>query len=171
MNTKRSDKQFPIESPQINFQVGKFVEENSSLISDYKNAEIILSIEINQQGAYLFFENISCFGGLPTGSGGKVAVLLENEASFLAGLLFMKRGCSILPFSFTKRDLSLLQKYSPQKLELKKITNLDELNVDVLVVGDTFDNTKKYSTQLLVFKPLIAYTPREIKEQLIFYAE
>ncbi len=164
VETKRSDKTFPIKSPELNVIIGKYIEENSELEFKFKNQNITLYIEINQDGVYLFTEKINCFGGLPTGVSGKVALLVENKASILAGLMFMKRGCEILPLVYSKQEISLLQKYSPQKLKLKIVKDLSEFNKEVLVVGDNFDNKKDYPVNL-VFRPLIAFSEEEINEK------
>ena len=50
VETKRSDKNFPIKSPDLNVLIGKYVEENSDFKFQFKNPEITLHIEINQDG-------------------------------------------------------------------------------------------------------------------------
>ncbi len=173
VETKRSDKSFPIKSPDLNVLIGKHIEENSALKFDFKNPDLVLNIEINQDGTYLFDSVEKCFGGLPTGVEGKVILLVENKASLLAGLMFMKRGSSVVPIAFNEMDITLLQQFSPEKLELKIVKDFNELkklvsekNYDVLVVGDNFENRKDYSNNLLMFKPLIAYSDKEIEMKL-----
>tara|TARA_Y100000310_G_C20617622_1_gene781502 strand:+ start:822 stop:1631 length:810 start_codon:yes stop_codon:yes gene_type:complete len=166
IETKRSDKRFPIKSPEINIEVGKYIEENSNLEFQLKGSDVILNIEINQEGVFIFTEIVRCFGGLPTGVEGRVNLLVENDASLLAGLLMMKRGVTVVPVRFDECDISLLGKFSPQKIESKKVDGLSELNGDVLVVGDNFDNYKKRETESLVLRPLIGYSKEEIKEEL-----
>jgi tRNA uracil 4-sulfurtransferase len=165
IKTKRSDKRFPIKSPDFDVLVGKHIEENSELKFNY-TPESTLNIEINQNGTFLFLEVITCFGGLPTGVEGTVNVLIENEASLLAGILFMKRGTNILPFAYEDKDITLLQKYSPIDLRLEIETDFENLKQECLVVGDNFDNLKKYDTELLTFRPLIAYSDEQIKTEL-----
>jgi len=166
---KRSDKRFPLTSPEINIVMGKYIEEHTSLKFDGLHPDHLLGVEINQEGAYLFLEIIPCFGGLPTGVEGRVMVLLENEASILAGLLLMKRGCDIVPVAFSLFDISLLQQYSPRKLELSLIQSLDEISargMEVVVSGQCFDDYKKYDTHLTVLRPLIHYNEEEVRKQL-----
>jgi tRNA uracil 4-sulfurtransferase len=173
VETKRSDKSFPIKSPELSISVGKFIEENSDFEFKFKNQDITLHIEINQNGVYLFIEKIDCFGGLPTGVEGKVLLLIENSASLLAGLMFMKRGCFIIPVAYSEKDVSLLQKFYPQELKLKIIKDFSELqkfsedyHIETLVVGDNFETKKDYDSDLLIFRPLIAFNEKEIKEKL-----
>jgi adenylyl- and sulfurtransferase ThiI len=173
VETKRSDKTFPIKSPDLNVIIGKHLEENSEMEFKFKNQDLTIYIEINQDGVYLFTEIVRCFGGLPTGVEGKVLLLIESSASLLAGLSFMKRGCDVIPLAYSKQDISLLQKYSPKELKLKIVKDVKELNqfatenhLDTLVVGDNFDNKKDYQRDLLIFKPLIAFSDKEIEEKL-----
>lgn len=170
---KRSDKRFPLTSPEINIQLGRHIEANTSLKFQGENYDNLLGVEINQDGAYLFLEVISCFGGLPTGVEGKVPVMIENEASLLAGLLFMKRGCDILPVALKDRDISLLQKFSPVELRLQKFSDLSEMERflqrgkhSILVSGQNFLGYERLKMNLTLLRPLIAYSEEEIKREL-----
>ena len=174
--TKRSDKSFPITSPEFNKMIGEYVEQKTPLRFSSVSPECVLEIEINQKGAYLFFETIACGGGLPIGVEGKVLLLVENEASLLAGLLFMKRGCSVVPVALTEKDISLLQEFSPVELKLYVVKGFPELeklateeNISVLATGQVLDDHSKYKTNLILMKPLIAYTKKQIQEQLKWY--
>jgi thiamine biosynthesis protein ThiI len=171
--TKRSDKTFPIISPEFNRMIGGYIETKTSLLFSSSTPDTILEIEINQEGAYLFTETITCFGGLPTGVEGKALLLVEDEASLLAGLLFMKRGCSVIPVAFEKKDISLLQQFSPVDVRLQLINNIQELedmtkksNISILISGQNLNHKKEYNTDLLVMRPLIAYSDSKIKEEL-----
>lgn len=174
VETKRSDKNFPIKSPELNRLVGEHIEKNSLLTFKMETPNHILHIEINQKGTYLFTDITSCFGGMPTGIEGKVVLLVENEASILAGILMMKRGTTILPVSLTgNKELSLLNSFSPTKLNLKLFNTNEEIEkfafderIDILVTGQHLENFEKAKTQLVIFRPLIGYNKKEVKEQL-----
>ena len=170
---KRSDKRFKLTSPEINIQLGKYIEANTSLKFKGEEYDHLLGVEINQDGAYLFTEVLNCFGGLPTGVEGKVPVLIENEDSLLAALLFMKRGCDIVPVSLKERDISLLQKFSPTHLNLHLFKNSKEMESflergkhAVLVCGESFSNYQKKEIRLTLLRPLIAYSSEQIKREL-----
>lgn len=165
VETKRSDKSFPIRSLEMNALVGEYIDNNSKLKFS-SAADIVFRIEINQQGVYMFLETVKCFGGLPAGVEGKVHLLVEDQASLLAGLMFMKRGCDLFPASLEEKDISLLQKFSPKELKLKMIKSLGDLQEEVLVSGQNFKNFKKYNTKLVVMRPLISYTDEMIQEEL-----
>lgn len=166
IEARRPDKSFPVKSPELKILVGKYIEEkNQNLKFSFENPQTVLEIEIAQDGAYLFMETIPCFGGLPTGVEGKVYLRLEGEASLLAGLLMMKRGSSIIPVGKgdLSRYISLLEKFSPEKLELRK--EIEEPDMPV-VVGQTFENYHKLDAENLVFRPLIGFSEGKVKEEL-----
>ena len=172
VDTQRSDKKFPGKSPEINREIGKYIEDNTQLVFSLHDPQITINLEINQEGAYLFLDTISCPGGIPTGVEGKVLLLIENEASILAGILMMKRGCSIIPVSFKAADISLLQRYSPEKINLVLIKNETELEriatgheCSVLASGQNFNKYKKYPFSLLALRPLISYSDERINEE------
>ncbi|MBI4147091.1 hypothetical protein HY494_00370 [Candidatus Woesearchaeota archaeon] len=176
--TKRSDKSFPITSPEFNRLVGEHVERKTDLRFSYGEPDITLEIELNQEGAYLFVETVPCFGGLPAGVEGNVLLLVENDTSILAGLLFMKRGCNIFPVAVGDKDISLLQKFSPVSLQLRKVRNYQEIEeiapknkATVLVSGQVLKNYKSYPFSFLVMRPLIAHNEEKIKEQLRLFGK
>ena len=174
--TKRSDKRFPFTSPEITARVGKYIEEKTALRYTKENPRLILQIEINNDGAYLFTESIPCFGGLPTGSEGPVLLLVENEQSRLAGLLMMKRGISLLPVGLHDYDISLLQKFSPFPLQLSLFSTYSELKqfahqkkINILVTG-SFDLVEHdLSRHFLILKPLLAFDEKLINKTLLEY--
>jgi len=173
IEVKRSDKTFPGKSPEIAMDIGKHIESTTKAIFTPGFTEITLGVEINLDGAYLFLEKIPCRGGLPAGVEGKVILVLENEESILAGILFMKRGTSVMVVSTKDQDLSLLQKYSPFPLTTRKLENFSELDrvgkeekINVLVSGQTFETYKEYPSKMIVFRPLISYSKNRIKQEL-----
>ena len=191
--TNRADKRFPLTSLELNTQIGKYIEQKTSLRAEMKFPEHYLHIELNTQGAYIFSEIVPGVGGLPVGVEGKVLLLLENRSSILAGILMMKRGCAIVPVTLienentkdigaisreAEKDIFLLQQLSPFPLLLKKINSLSELDkvaqqehASALVAGDTFQDLRSFSCSSPVFKPLIGYEEKEVKEILKKYRE
>ncbi len=161
VETRRADKSFPLTSIQLNTTLGQHLEEKTSLQFSSDKPNTVLGVEINQDGAYLFTERINCHGGLPTGVEGRVNLLLEDEASILAGLLMMKRGCGLTLINPGKRDSSLLEKYSPFRIK-----NIEHADPGVpLVSSQMFSHYAQYSHPV-VFRPLIAYSKDEIAAQL-----
>lgn len=170
--TNRADKRFPVKSPELNVLLGRHIESHTSLRFSLENAQILIGVEINQKGVFLFTETISCFGGLPTGVEGKVVLLLEDKASVLAGLLMMKRGVSVFPAGFHHADISLMQKYSPARITSKLVGTYGELEqyaasfgIGVMVTGEMFSTLRENKTSMMVLKPLVAYDAGRVEEE------
>ncbi len=157
VETKRADKRFPLTSPEINTKVGQHIEKQTPLTFSFSDPTTTLYIEINQEAAFLYMETIPCHGGLPTGVEGEVSLLVEDEASILAGLLFMKRGCTVFPIMKQDRDISLLEKYSPQKLVVDK-------HVSVKVSGQTLDSYQH--EEGVVLRPLVGFSREQVVTEL-----
>ena len=171
---QRLDKRFPLTSQQFDVELGAFIQEKTKAKVKMKGFDVNVHAEIINNFVYLFTEKIPGLGGLPVGVEGNVLVLLDDENSLLAGLLMMKRGCRIIPVSLKEMDVSLLEKYAfGQRIDLKVIKNISEIDAlakDVkakaLVVGDLLDTVTDYPVEMKVLRPLIAYTPKEIEEEL-----
>jgi tRNA uracil 4-sulfurtransferase len=178
VETKRSDKRFLVKSPDLNRILGEYLESETELEFDFKSPGLVVGVEINQSGVFLYKEKISCFGGLPVGSGEKVMLLLEGEESVLSGLLMMKRGCELGVVSFEGRGIGLLQEFSPKKIGFDLVKDYGEIgeimkreNCLALTVGETLDNFDDKDFGVVVYRPLIAYTNEDIKKELKEYKD
>ncbi|MDD4989863.1 MAG: tRNA 4-thiouridine(8) synthase ThiI [Candidatus Pacebacteria bacterium] len=90
---KRGNKNFALNSQQINEQVGKAVIEKLGKKVDLHNPDVVLFIEITEKYAFLYTEKISGPGGLPAGISGKAISLISGGIdSPVASYLMMKRG-------------------------------------------------------------------------------
>ncbi len=97
IETKRSNKQFPLKSPEINKQIGAYLEENLKKEVDFKNPDIKLYIEIGEKEVFIYTEKHKGIGGLPTGTSGKMISSLSGGIdSPVASFLLMKRGCKVV---------------------------------------------------------------------------
>ncbi|MCQ2793035.1 MAG: tRNA 4-thiouridine(8) synthase ThiI [Bacilli bacterium] len=96
VKAKRSNKAYPIISDQINRIIATEILKNTSLKVDVHNPDILLSIEIRDEGAYLFTKTYKACGGYPLGIGGKVMHMLSGGIdSPVAAYLLMRRGITI----------------------------------------------------------------------------
>lgn len=97
VNAKRSDKAFPMKSPEICAEMGAFLlEKFPDLTVDVKDPEVTVTVEIRDTNAYVHAENIKGAGGLPVGSSGKALLLLSGGIdSPVAGWMMAKRGVQI----------------------------------------------------------------------------
>ena len=94
---KRSDKTFPLISDQILRQVaGEILRNIKDIKVDVHNPEKTLSIEVRNEGAYIFSQTFPGAGGYPLGIGGKTMHMLSGGIdSPVAAYLMMKRGMTI----------------------------------------------------------------------------
>ena len=97
VNAKRSDKAFPMKSPEICAELGGILlEKFPNLTVDVKNPQVTVTVEVRDTNAYIHAENIKGAGGLPVGSSGKALLLLSGGIdSPVAGWMMAKRGVHI----------------------------------------------------------------------------
>ena len=104
VNARRSDKRYPLTSPQINAEVGGYVLDHApNLTVDVIHPQHVLEVEIRDK-AYLYVERIAAVGGMPLGTNGKACLLLSGGIdSPVAGYMIAKRGvelCAVHYHSF-----------------------------------------------------------------------
>ncbi len=92
--TKRANKKFPLNTIEINKNLGELAN-SAGLKINYKNPEKTIFIEIASK-IYLYTERVEGYGGLPVGTAGNVLCLLSGGIdSIVAAWLMMKRGCHV----------------------------------------------------------------------------
>ena len=97
IETQRSDKTFPLTSPEIDRQLGAAVKEISGARVDLKNAEFTVTVEILPHDAFFGFNKIAGPGGLPVGASGRVVALISGGIdSPVAAYRMMQRGCRLI---------------------------------------------------------------------------
>lgn len=94
VEAKRSDKSFPLKSPDIQQKLGDVVLDNFPHLGvDVHNPEVTVRLEIRDNGAYLSAQRIVGAGGMPVGSSGKALLMLSGGIdSPVAGYMMSKRG-------------------------------------------------------------------------------
>lgn len=93
---KRSNKAFPLTSPEMARQVGDWMLSDFSALSvDVHHPELVLSVEIRDD-AFVSVDRYSGQGGLPAGSGGRGLLLLSGGIdSPVAGYEMARRGLAL----------------------------------------------------------------------------
>ena len=96
VETKRSDKQYPMTSKEISMDIGGYVFDNmENLTVDVHNPNVTLMVEI-RNFVYIYSKLIKGFGGLPIGTSGKATVLLSGGIdSPVASFMMAKRGVNV----------------------------------------------------------------------------
>ncbi len=98
VDTHRADKTFPLNSMQINSELGgRMLEANGNLSVDIHNPSFVINVDVRENGAALVFnEFIKGAGGMPVGSSGKGLLLISGGIdSPVAGYMIAKRGMSL----------------------------------------------------------------------------
>lgn len=97
VEAKRSDKQFPLKSPEIAREIGgEILSVLPKLKVDVRNPEITVNVEIREFGAYLHAGQFKGAGGIPVGTSGKALLLLSGGIdSPVAGYMIAKRGVQV----------------------------------------------------------------------------
>ena len=115
VRVRRADKHFPLTSPQIEREVGGRIKEAKSWRVDLDGAALTIHVEMMPDHAFYFFGKEPGAGGLPTGTGGRVACLLSGGIdSPVAAYRLMRRGCSVLLVHF--HSYPILSRASQEKV-------------------------------------------------------
>lgn len=98
IETKRSDKKFPLDSQEISIRLGALVLEKFKNIKvDLHHPELTVFVEISPTGVFIYFEKIQGAGGMPVGTGGKAVALLSGGIdSPVAAWRIIKRGVNTI---------------------------------------------------------------------------
>ena len=96
IDARRGTKNFPLNSQQLNQQLGSFVQEITGAKVRLEDPDAVFFVEIAASRAFLYLRRIPGPGGLPTGTGGNVLCLLSGGIdSPVAAHRLMRRGCRV----------------------------------------------------------------------------
>lgn len=156
-DARRSDKKFPMTSPQISAQVGGAVLEAMPYLKvNLQSPSITVMTEIREENAYIHAGSFQGAGGMPSGSNGKGLLLLSGGIdSPVAGFMMAKRGVTLEAVHFESypytseqardkviRLAEIVSEYCGRiKVHVISLTHLQE------VLRDTVD--EEYFTLLL----------------------
>lgn len=115
VEAKRSDKKFPMNSPQICRELGGFLlSKFHNLKVDVHNPEITVTVEVRDKYAFIRGNNIKGAGGMPTKTSGRAAVLISGGIdSPVAAYMMAKRGIELCSVHFASPP------YTSELAELK----------------------------------------------------
>ncbi|WP_028510361.1 tRNA uracil 4-sulfurtransferase ThiI [Ruminococcus sp. NK3A76] len=102
VNAKRSDKRFPLKSPEICREMGHVIcERFPHLTVDVHDPDVTIVVEIRETNAFVHAGAIEGAGGIPIGTSGKALLLLSGGIdSPVAGCMIAKRGATIQAIHF-----------------------------------------------------------------------
>ncbi len=115
VSVRRADKRFRLTSPQIEREVGGLIKQQTGWHVDLEDPALTIHIEMLPEHAFYFFGKERGAGGLPTGTGGRVACLLSGGIdSPVAAYRMMRRGCTVLFVHF--HSYPILSRASQEKV-------------------------------------------------------
>ncbi len=123
VETKRSDKKFPLTSPEVSNLVGGYIlEKNPHLSVDVHQPDFTVRVEVRENAAYIHTNTKLAAGGIPVGTGGKAAILISGGLdSPVAAWMMAKRGVELTAIHFASPPYT--SELAHQKVEnlLKKV--------------------------------------------------
>lgn len=102
VQAKRSDKKFPMKSPEICSELGGYIlSKFHRLKVDVHNPDITVTVEVREKYAFIHGNSIKGAGGMPTGTSGRAAVLISGGIdSPVAAYMMAKRGIELCAVHF-----------------------------------------------------------------------
>ncbi len=102
VRSKRSDKQFPMTSMELSAEVGAFILDHyPHLKVDVEHPEVEVVCEVRDNVAAVHSTQVRGAGGIPIGTGGRVACMLSGGIdSPVAAWMMARRGCEIVGVHF-----------------------------------------------------------------------
>lgn len=119
VNTRRSDHEFEYDTNQLNKMIGDHLFDNmDNLKVQMKKPDMVLRIEVRQDGVYISNQLIKGAGGMPVGTAGKAVMMLSGGIdSPVASYLALKRGV----------DIEMVHFFSPPYTTDKALAKAKEL--------------------------------------------
>lgn len=173
VNATRANKNFVHNSMDVNRIIGSAISKKTHARANLASPDIEVFIEILDE-AYVYTTKIRGFGGLPIGTEGRVLALLQDNASILAAILAMRRGCSLIPVYLKKKDTGLLERYAYgfeiNPIKIKSIEDIDPIakqkHAKALIIGQTLEDLAPLPVKTPILRPLIAFDSGEIEHLL-----
>ena len=144
VEAKRSDKKFPLTSPEISREMGgHLLSLYPHLKVDVHNPEVTVMVEVRDKYIFLHGTQLKGAGGMPVGTGGKGAILISGGIdSPVAAWMMAKRGIELTAIHFASPP------YTSKRAEMKVVSLLEKV--------------AKYSGRMTMFT--VPFT--EIQEQI-----
>ena len=102
VETKRSDKHFPMSSIEISQYVGGLINDEFPEVEvDVHNPELTVHVEVRETAAYVHANPLPGAGGMPVGSNGSAVTLLSGGIdSPVSSYMIARRGIHLVPVHF-----------------------------------------------------------------------
>jgi thiamine biosynthesis protein ThiI len=138
VNAKRSDKAFPLKSPEISALLGgKLLECYPHLTVDVHNPDVTVTVEIRDTKAFIRANQIKGAGGMPVGTGGRAALLISGGIdSPVAGYMMAKRGIQLTAIHFASPPFTSVQAEEKVHALLRQVAKYSG-HIHLITVGFT----------------------------------
>lgn len=135
---KRSDKKFPLKSPELSAEVGgAILSKFPHLKVDVRNPDILVTVEIREKFAFIRGNQTKGAGGMPTGTAGKSAILISGGIdSPVAAYMMAKRGLVLNAIHFASPPYTSPQAEEKVHNLLRKVSRYSG-NITLFTVGFT----------------------------------
>ncbi len=102
VETRRSDKRFPLKSPEISAEIGGvLLDAFPHLTVDVHEPDVVVNVEIRDFAAYIHAGVIPGAGGMPVSSSGRAMILISGGLdSPVAAYMMAKRGLALSAIHF-----------------------------------------------------------------------
>ena len=101
ISANRTDKTFPLTSHDLNVRLGDEIREATGARVDLARPEADFRVVVGRGDAFVYADDHRGAGGLPVGTGGKVAVMMSGGIdSPVAAWRMMRRGCKAVLVHF-----------------------------------------------------------------------
>ncbi len=138
VEAKRSDKNFPLKSPEICREVGGYLlKKFSHLTVDVHNPDVVVTVEIRDKYAFVRGNQIKGAGGMPVGTAGKAAIMISGGIdSPVAAWCMAKRGLHLSAIHFASPPYTSARAEQKVHELLSKVSEYSG-RIDLLVVPFT----------------------------------
>lgn len=102
VEARRSDKKFPLKSPEICCEVGgSILSAFPHLSVDVHNPDLVVSVEIRDREAYVHAGQLRGAGGMPVSTAGRAAIMISGGIdSPVAAYMMARRGLELNAIHF-----------------------------------------------------------------------
>lgn len=115
VSVRRADKRFPLTSPQIEREIGGRIKQARGWRVNLEQPALTIHIEMLPEYSFYYFGKEPGVGGMPSGTGGRLAVLLSGGIdSPVAAFRMIRRGCRLLFIHF--HSYPILSRASQEKV-------------------------------------------------------
>lgn len=146
VEAKRSDKKFPLKSPEICRELGGvLLAAFPHLRVDVHNPDLVVNVEIRDFSAYVRGEQIPGAGGLPVGTAGTASILISGGIdSPVAAWSMAKRGLRLNAIHFASPPYTSMRAEMKVKTLLSKVARYSgSINLAIVPFTEIQDEIAK----------------------------